>query len=469
MTINTIDFSTWFSAGCYGGLACCMLAIAANALYTTLRQRGTTRQLATVIVICVLAALLLLPAIIWYHLRFSVRQGQLALVEIEIMLSYVAFCGWFLPLGATSTYCLLTQPRDSLTAMRIPRAGKGQLNGRAANPQSIPPRHQRGMPIPFVYGEDTPWGWLEYSAGNFQGQRLALKRMIITIGRDEANEIWLDDEMASRYHAELAWHEGNIFLTDCESLNGVQLNGQRIRQSVPIVSNDVLEVGSHRFAFILESEPRKLLDDSDDPLIHHKWRSALDSLTAGSDILPATRPLSDRPILDEPPAPVEDDEKTLRKSDLKQTEEVDRAAPLLLLPPTAGALVIRSGSKAGQSFRLSRPMLTVGRGIESDVIINDASISRRHVQFSRKSDGDYIHDLASRNGTKVNGEAVTAPILLQPGDVIEMGNIRLEYTQLQSMQTTPLSMDITPPPKVTGPISGVGLAPLRLPSRQKEE
>jgi len=471
MTINTIDFSTWFSTGCYGGLACCMLAIAANALYTTLRQRGTTRQLATVIVICVLAALLLLPAIIWYHLRFSVRQGQLAMIEIEIMLSYVAFCGWFLPLGVTSTYCLLTQPRDSLTATRIPRAGKGQVSGKSANPQSIPPRYQRGMPIPFVYGDDTPWGWLEYRGGNFQGQRLALKRMIITIGRDEANEIWLDDEMASRYHAELVWQEGNIFLTDCESLNGVFLNGQRIRQSVSLASNDVLEIGSHRFAFFLESEPRKQLDDSDDPLIHHKWRSALDSLTAGSDILPATRPLSDRPIEEDPPASVEeeDEEKTLRKSDLKQTEEVDRAASLLLLPATAGALVIRSGSKAGQCFRLSRPVLTVGRGIESDVIINDASISRRHVQFSRRDDGDYIQDLASRNGTTVNGEAVTSATLLQPGDMIEMGNIRLEYTQLQSMQTTPLAMDITPPPKVTGPISGVGLAPLRLPSRQKEE
>ncbi len=439
-----------------------MFAIAANALYTTLRQRGTTRQLATVIVVCVLAALLLLPAIIWFHLRFSVRQGQLAFMEIDIMLSYVAFCGWFLPLGATSTYCRLTQPRDSLTAMRLPRAGKPQINGKSAQ-QSIPPRYQPGMSVPFVYGDDTPWGWLEYRGGNFQGQRLALKRMIITIGRDEANEIWLDDEMASRHHAELAWHESGVYLTDCESLNGVLLNGQSVRQSVLISSNDLLEIGSHRFAFILENEPRKLLDDSDDPLIHHKWRSALDSLTAGSDILPATRPLSDRPI--DPLLPAED-EKALADSDLKQTEEVDRASPLLLPPGTAGALVIRSGSKVGQSFRLSRLTVTVGRGIESDVIINDASISRRHVQFSCQADGDYIQDLVSRN--RVNGEPIASATLLQPGDMIVMGNITLEYTHLQSMQTTPLAMDITPPPKMTGPISGVGLAPLRLPSRQKE-
>src|SRR5713226_8471116 len=182
MTISTIDFPTWFSTGCYGGLACCMLAIAANALYTTLRHRGTTRQLAAVIVICVLSALLLLPAIIWFHLRFSVRQGQLSFLEIEAVLSYVAFCGWFLPLGATSTYCLLTQVRDSLTAMRLPTAQKTLHNGQSAHQQqSIPPRYQPGAPIPFVYSDDTPWGWLEYSNGNFQGQRLALKRTIITI------------------------------------------------------------------------------------------------------------------------------------------------------------------------------------------------------------------------------------------------------------------------------------------------
>jgi pSer/pThr/pTyr-binding forkhead associated (FHA) protein len=444
-----------------------MLAIAANALYTTLRQRGTTRQLAAVIVICVLAALLLLPAIIWFNLRFSVRQGQLAFLEIDIMLSYVAFCGWFLPLGATSTYCLLTRPRDSLTAARLPRADKIQLNGKPAQQQSIPPRYQPGALIPFVYGDDTPWGWLEYRSGNFQGQRLALKRMIITVGRDEANEIWLDDEMASRYHAELAWHDGSVFLTDCESLNGVFLNGERIRQSVHISSSDLLEIGSHRMAFFLETEPRKHLDDGDDPLLHHKWRSSLESLTAGSDVLPATRPLSDRPIASDPSSPIED-AKVQADNDLKQTEEVNRAGPIALLPAAGGALIIRSGSKVGQSFRLSRPILTVGRGIESDVIINDASISRRHVQFSRQLDGDYIQDLVSRNGTRVNGEPITGATLLQPGDMIEIGNLSLEYTPLQSMQTTPLAMDITPPPKMTGPISGVGLAPLRLPSRQKE-
>jgi pSer/pThr/pTyr-binding forkhead associated (FHA) protein len=460
MTISTIGFTTWFTLGCYGGLASCAVAIAANVFYTTLRQRGTTRQLVAIVVICALAALLLLPAIIWFHLRFSIRQAQLSQMEIYLVLAYIAFCGWLLPIGATCGYFLFTRPRNA--APPQPLAGVEQPHRQPSQQQqSVPPRYQHGVPVPFVYGDDTPWGWLEYRTGSFQGQRLALKRAIITIGRDEGNEIWLDDDMASRYHAELTWHEGRVYLTDCESLNGVQLNGQRIQHSVLVSSNDLIEVGSHRFAFVLEEEPRKL-DDSDDPLAHHKWRSALESLTAGSDILPATRPLNDSLA-----AVVEG--KELADSDLKQTEEVDRAAPLLLPNNMQGALIICAGSKQGQSFRLNRPVLTVGRGIESDVIINDTSISRRHVQFLCQSDGDYVQDLVSRNGTTINGELLSAPRRLQFGDKVMIGNICLEYTTVPFLQTSSLTTDITPPPNVTGPISGVGLAPLRLPSRQKEE
>src|SRR5438067_12890573 len=81
-TTSNVDFPTWFSYGCFGGLASCMLAIAVNALYTTFRKRGTTRQLASVIVACVLSALLLLPAILWYNTRFSSVQAAISLIEL---------------------------------------------------------------------------------------------------------------------------------------------------------------------------------------------------------------------------------------------------------------------------------------------------------------------------------------------------------------------------------------------------
>ncbi|MBV9228403.1 MAG: hypothetical protein JOZ18_03745, partial [Chloroflexi bacterium] len=169
-----------------------MVAITANALYTALRKRGTTLQLASAIVICVISALLLMPALVWFNLRFSVKQGVLSVAEIEVALAYVALCGWMLPLGVTSTYCLFTLPRTSTTtSVPVPRQKRGTRTHTTSRLQ--PPRYQPGMSVPFVFGEDTPWGWLEYHGGNFQGQRLALKRAIVTIGRDEDNDIWLDD------------------------------------------------------------------------------------------------------------------------------------------------------------------------------------------------------------------------------------------------------------------------------------
>src|SRR5947209_19636942 len=120
-TTSSVDFPTWFSVGCYSGLACCMFAIAVNALYTSLRRRGTTRQLASTIVTCVISALLLLPAIVWYNTRFSVEQAAISMAEVEVALVYVALFGWFLPLSITVSYCLFALPRTSTTSVHIPR------------------------------------------------------------------------------------------------------------------------------------------------------------------------------------------------------------------------------------------------------------------------------------------------------------------------------------------------------------
>ncbi|HLQ10595.1 MAG TPA: FHA domain-containing protein, partial [Ktedonobacteraceae bacterium] len=287
-----------------------MFAISANALYTTWRKRGTTRQLAFVIVSCVCSALLLLPAIIWYNARLSASPASISLVEAVFALVYVALWGCVVPLGATTTYCLFTQPRESHTSARIPRhRNKRTTKGNAAAiPTVRPPRRQPGMPAPFVYSDDLPWGWLEHSAGRFHGQRLDLKRAIISIGREDDNEIWLDDETSSRYHAEIAWQDGQTYVTDCDSLNGIILNGRRMRGSLPISSGDMLEIGSHRFLFEIAPRPSSLRDE-DDPLHARRPSISLDNITdnfeldrAGEQVFnrhrassgaPPTRPLGE--------------------------------------------------------------------------------------------------------------------------------------------------------------------------------
>jgi pSer/pThr/pTyr-binding forkhead associated (FHA) protein len=310
---------------------------------------------------------------------------------------------------------------------------------------------------------------LEHRGGRFQGQRLELKRAIVTIGRGEDNDIWLDDEMASRYHAELAWDQGQVYLTDCDSLNGVLLNGRRIRGSALIEPGELLEIGSHRFIFIQTDSKDPSLELSD-PLAHHKWRSSLEPLTMSSlaqqKVLPPTRPLVDNGIHNPatPAIALLSSADVMMTPNWQETAEIEQVAPPPQ-SPSSGAISIWDGELTGKMFLLDRPFIVVGRGSECDVVIDDVSISRIHVQFSRQKDGgSYVQDLVSRNGTKVNGEPLMKPHLLVQGDVVCIGNIRLEYIEVTTASTIPLSFVITPHPfmrSMSGPV------PLRLPSKPK--
>ena len=472
-----------------------MFAIAVNALYTTLRKRGTTRQLAGVIVACVLSALLLLPAILWYNFRFSAEPGLLSLTEVTVVLIYIVLWGWLVPINVTLGYCLFTEPRDSNTSVRIPRHAKRTTRANTTAGAVVPPKRQPGVSIPFVYGDGIPWGWLEYRSGRFSGQKLALTHVIVSIGREEDNDIWLDDDTASRYHAELAWNAGQVYLTDNNSLNGVLLNGKRIRGSLIIKSADLLEIGAHRFLFEAAEAPGM----QDDPLLHHIRRSsvgleseAFDDSEAPFDVdAPLAVKNDNEPSTRSPAAAMPVEHETLQdlvgfnqdsiaSEQLQEKSDRNKAGQdsfepweeTLALDPTSvsssaqsgsrgSMLVICNGEQEGKSFLLDRSVLTIGRGSESDIVINDTSISRRHAQFLQQVNGDYVQDLASRNGTKVNNEPLNAPRLLQKGDTICLGSICLEYTFVPEAHTTPLPPLPAPPP--LRPISGP--VPLRLPSK----
>jgi pSer/pThr/pTyr-binding forkhead associated (FHA) protein len=472
--VGFVDFPRWFSYGCYGGLVCCIFAITVNALYTTLRRRGTTRQLAGVIVTCAISALLLLPALFWYNLRFTPAQMTLSDAEIEVALVYVALWGWLLPLSITVAYCLFTHSRTTTASISIPvprQRRTTRLNEATAQriPHSMP-----GIPAPFVYSEEIPWGWLEHRGGNFKGQRLALKRAIVTIGRDEDNDIWLlEDDLVSRNHAELAWDNGAIYITDSNSMNGVLLNGKRIRGFACIESGALLEIGKHSFLFEIAQQPEGN-GEQDDPLLRHIWHSA------SSNVYAATRPLEDGERnnlafssaeatlnpdtqLPQSPQPPESMPGEPLPVLFQDTAELDQVIPHPQPAETGGAFIIRNGPLTGQSFLLDRPVISIGRGIECDIVINDISISRFHAQVSRQANGNFVQDLASRNGTTVNGWPLLAPHLLQPGDTVCFGSIQLEYTPIQTARTTPIPMIITPQPSprlMSGPI------PLRLPSKR---
>ncbi|MFL5705571.1 MAG: FHA domain-containing protein [Ktedonobacteraceae bacterium] len=446
-----------------------MFAIAVNALYTTVRRRGTTRQLAGAIVTCVIAALLLLPALVWYNMRFSIEQAAISTAEVELGLVYVALFGWFLPLSVTAAYCLFALPRTSMTSVHIPRQKRTTPAG--ATTALNPLRHQAGVEAPYVFSDDTPWGWLEYRSGSFQGQQLALKRSVVTIGRGEDNDIWLDDDMASRNHAELAWDKGQVYLTDCDSMNGVLLNGRRIRGTVIVTAGDLLEIGSHRLLFI-SVEQSGAATEQDDPLLRHIWHSAA-ALQRDSEEMTRTE------LLERGEDANKGGEQTTHilpplHAEATAIEEQETAEMILVPGPApadelSGVLRICSGENTGQCFSLDRALITIGRGSECNIVINDASISRVHAQILRQANGMYVQDLSSRNGTKVNDKELYAPQRLQAGDIVCVGSVQFAYSPVSNEvadPSTPMPPSFTPPP-MSYPIHNSNPVPLRLPSKPK--
>ncbi len=96
---------------------------------------------------------------------------------------------------------------------------------------------------------------------------------------------------------------------------------------------------------------------------------------------------------------------------------------------------------ADQRWPLDKDRLTIGRGPESDIILPDRVVSRRHACIERR-DGDYfIIDDRSKNGTFVNGEPVTdAPRRLTDGDEIQIA-LRFRLTFVDAGATAPLSLE----------------------------
>src|SRR5258707_11496448 len=110
-------------------------------------------------------------------------------------------------------------------------------------------------------------------------------------------------------------------------------------------------------------------------------------------------------------------------------------------------LTVRQGPVPGKVFDLVKDVMTIGRDMNNDVVINDAEVSRNHGRLTSQSGGYLIEDLASTNGTFVNGQRLIGPKLLNPGDVIGLGEtIVIEYSYVADAGATVVAS--APPPRM---------------------
>ncbi|MEI8392091.1 MAG: DUF3662 and FHA domain-containing protein [Actinomycetes bacterium] len=71
--------------------------------------------------------------------------------------------------------------------------------------------------------------------------------------------------------------------------------------------------------------------------------------------------------------------------------------------------------------------VVIGRSSDCDIAFDDSNVSRRHAEVTFLADAHTVTDLASTNGTKVNGVTITAPRTLRHGDIISVGTYTVRY------------------------------------------
>jgi hypothetical protein len=96
------------------------------------------------------------------------------------------------------------------------------------------------------------------------------------------------------------------------------------------------------------------------------------------------------------------------------------------LSPGSALLVVKRGPNAGSRFLLDQDVTTAGRHQDSDIFLDDVTVSRRHAEFRREGSGFTVHDVGSLNGTYVNRERIDA-VALAGGDEVQIGKFRLIY------------------------------------------
>ena len=99
-------------------------------------------------------------------------------------------------------------------------------------------------------------------------------------------------------------------------------------------------------------------------------------------------------------------------------------------------LIAQEGPLKGQRWQLNQT-LVLGRESTCDVVISDRQISRFHARLTPTTEGVILEDLGSKNGTHLNGAPISAPVVLQDGDLVAVAMAQ-QFMFIVSDATTPL-------------------------------
>jgi hypothetical protein len=125
------------------------------------------------------------------------------------------------------------------------------------------------------------------------------------------------------------------------------------------------------------------------------------------------------------------DEESRNEATIRYSLEAEEREPdiskLRELAVKGVSLVVRSGGDmVGEAFAPADETTTIGRDAESDIFLDDITVSRNHAVLINKEDGYFVQDQGSLNGTYVNNVRVETQ-RLSDGDQLQVGKYKLTF------------------------------------------
>lgn len=241
------------------------------------------------------------------------------------------------------------------------------------------------------------------------GFELTQENSRITVGRKEDNDFVIPLPNVSSYHAVLEYQAGSVALEDLNSTNGVFVNGKKLTERVTVECGDRIAFGSIDYLMECEQEGAG-----------EKPAAQPEQSVEGTVMLDVTE-VPDIPLLQEAQKPGEispSDPGSAKKTILFGMKNVLITPRLVLLDTDLNPT---------EEFSLDKAEMLVGRESDSDIQIDDASISRIHARFIRKSDKAFsVEDENSTNGLFVKDKQVTR-YTLRHGDLLRFGDVSAVY------------------------------------------
>jgi len=228
--------------------------------------------------------------------------------------------------------------------------------------------------------------FLEILEGPEAGKKFELKKLATSIGRKNC-DITINDPTISSKHCTIEYGRESIMINDHNSTNGTSVNGEPC-SSCPLQNLDEIKIGETKALFSMASDPYVLYQEPP--------------------------PETD---FDKTPAPRFDEQTIVMGEGMLNPELPDEFH---------AAVEIIEGPNKGQRFPFKMRSTVIGRK-GADIVLDDDSITARHLQLEIHSkDKITVKDLASRNGTRVNGVLISA-VKIRNGDTIELGKTKMTF------------------------------------------